>query len=230
MASGVLVDAEVFVNATYGYDIRGEIVGERGTVALAEAAGEVIVKSDGGRRSRVPVDWRDRFAGAFDAELQDWLDVVEFVQQTQPAGSGANVTTLLDAVPARYPTSFVLITTPNSSHLIWQMNEHVPHLRGSNGHLTDDEKVRLAGVFIISDPDREITKHFERWFYELANSVERTPATSEQLKKSERSFPTNDMLVRELFAAIDAQEWKSCRNSSALRSRTQGPVSRSSAG
>ena len=37
MASGVLVDVEVFVNATYGYDIRGEIVGERGTVALAEA-------------------------------------------------------------------------------------------------------------------------------------------------------------------------------------------------
>ena len=28
MASGVLVDVEVFVNATYGYDIRGEIVGE----------------------------------------------------------------------------------------------------------------------------------------------------------------------------------------------------------
>src|SRR5438034_1332844 len=39
MASGVLVDVEVFVNATYGYDIRGEIVGERGTVALADTVG-----------------------------------------------------------------------------------------------------------------------------------------------------------------------------------------------
>ena len=38
MASGVLVDVEVFVNARYGYDIRGEIVGESGTVALAEPA------------------------------------------------------------------------------------------------------------------------------------------------------------------------------------------------
>ena len=85
MASGVLVDAEVFVNATYGYDIRGEIVGETGTVALAEAAGEVIVKSDGGRRSRVPVDWRDRFAGAFDAELQDWLDAVAAGTSTGPS-------------------------------------------------------------------------------------------------------------------------------------------------
>jgi myo-inositol 2-dehydrogenase / D-chiro-inositol 1-dehydrogenase len=42
MASGVLVDVEVFVNATYGYDIRGEIVGERGTVALAESGGAVV--------------------------------------------------------------------------------------------------------------------------------------------------------------------------------------------
>ena len=39
MASGILVDVEVFVNARYGYDIRGEIVGERGTVSLADATG-----------------------------------------------------------------------------------------------------------------------------------------------------------------------------------------------
>ena len=38
MASGVLVDVEIFVNIRYGYDIRGEVVGENGTVALAEAA------------------------------------------------------------------------------------------------------------------------------------------------------------------------------------------------
>ena len=50
MASGVLVDVEVFVNATYGYDIRGEIVGETGTVALADAGGATV--TSGGRRSR----------------------------------------------------------------------------------------------------------------------------------------------------------------------------------
>ena len=38
MASGVLADIEVFVNAGYGYDIRGEIVSENGTVALAGQA------------------------------------------------------------------------------------------------------------------------------------------------------------------------------------------------
>jgi myo-inositol 2-dehydrogenase / D-chiro-inositol 1-dehydrogenase len=84
MASGVLVDVEVFVNAGYGYDIRGEIVGETGTVALAEAAGEVTVKAAGARRGRVPGDWRDRFAAAFDAELQDWLNAVAAETSTGP--------------------------------------------------------------------------------------------------------------------------------------------------
>ena len=84
MASGVLVDVEVFVNAGYGYDIRGEIVGESGTVALAEAAGEVTVKAGGARRGRVPGDWRDRFAAAFDAELQDWLNAVAAGTSTGP--------------------------------------------------------------------------------------------------------------------------------------------------
>ena len=65
MASGVLVDVEVFVNATYGYDIRGEIVGERGTVALAEADGAVL-KREGRRSGRVPADWRERFSRAYD--------------------------------------------------------------------------------------------------------------------------------------------------------------------
>ena len=85
MASGVLVDVEVFVNARYGYDIRGEIVGETGTVALGEAAGEVTVKAAGARTSRVPADWRDRFAGAFDTEFQDWLDAVAAGTSTGPS-------------------------------------------------------------------------------------------------------------------------------------------------
>jgi myo-inositol 2-dehydrogenase/D-chiro-inositol 1-dehydrogenase len=84
MGSGVLVDVEVFVNATYGYDIRGEIVGEAGTVALAEAAGEVTVKAGGERSSRVPADWRDRFARAFDTEFQDWLGAVAAGTATGP--------------------------------------------------------------------------------------------------------------------------------------------------
>ena len=75
MASGVLVDDELFVNARYGYDVRGEVVGETGTVALADVS-EVMVRAAGRHGGRVPVDWRDRFVRAYDAELQDWLTAV----------------------------------------------------------------------------------------------------------------------------------------------------------
>jgi len=72
MASGILVDDEVFVNAGYGYDIRGEIVGESGTVALADGD-QMIKRSVGQHGGRVPAGWRERFCSAYDAELQDWL-------------------------------------------------------------------------------------------------------------------------------------------------------------
>jgi myo-inositol 2-dehydrogenase / D-chiro-inositol 1-dehydrogenase len=59
--SGVVVDAEVFVNAGYGYDVRCELVGQRGR---STASGPVTA------------DWRDRFADAYRLELQDWVDGV----------------------------------------------------------------------------------------------------------------------------------------------------------
>jgi myo-inositol 2-dehydrogenase / D-chiro-inositol 1-dehydrogenase len=42
------------------------------------------VKSGGARSSRVPADWRERFAAAFDAELQDWLNAVAAGTSTGP--------------------------------------------------------------------------------------------------------------------------------------------------
>ena len=72
MAGGALVDDELFVNARYGYDVRGEIVGETGTVDLADVS-EVTVRAGNRHGGRIPVDWRDRFARAYDTELQDWL-------------------------------------------------------------------------------------------------------------------------------------------------------------
>jgi len=75
MASGVLVDDELFVSARYGYDVRGEVVCETGTVALADVS-EVTVRAQNRYGGRVPVDWRDRFIRAYDAELQEWLNAV----------------------------------------------------------------------------------------------------------------------------------------------------------
>jgi myo-inositol 2-dehydrogenase/D-chiro-inositol 1-dehydrogenase len=83
MASGVLVDVEVFVNAGYGYDIRGEVVCENGTVALPDADGATL-KRAGRRSGRVPADWRERFGRTFDAEFQDWLKAVAAGTSTGP--------------------------------------------------------------------------------------------------------------------------------------------------
>lgn len=83
MASGILVDVEVFVNAGYGYDIRAEVVGEAGTLALADT-GETTVTQQGRRGSRVPAHWRERFGRAFDAEFTDWLRAVAAGTTTGP--------------------------------------------------------------------------------------------------------------------------------------------------
>jgi len=83
MANGVLVDDELFVNARYGYDVRGEVVGETGTVALADVS-EVTVRTANRHGGRVPVDWRDRFIRAYDTELQDWLNAVAAGTSTGP--------------------------------------------------------------------------------------------------------------------------------------------------
>ncbi|WP_214368796.1 Gfo/Idh/MocA family oxidoreductase [Pseudonocardia sp. H11422] len=97
MAGGVLVTVEASVNASYGYDIRGEVVGEDGTVELGESAG-AIVKREGRYSGRVPADWRERFVRAFDVEFQEWLDAVAAGGTTGPsAWDGYAATVATDA-------------------------------------------------------------------------------------------------------------------------------------
>jgi len=85
-ADGVLVDVEISVNIRYGYDIRGEIVGEHGTAALGELS-PVTVRSAGRISTPVPADWRERFIGAYDVEFQEWIDSV--AGGGRPAGPSA---------------------------------------------------------------------------------------------------------------------------------------------
>ena len=83
-ASGALVDVEASINIRYGYDIRGEVVGETGTVELAESAA-VVVKSQGRYGGRVPEDWRERFLRAYDVEFQEWINAVAAGGSTGPS-------------------------------------------------------------------------------------------------------------------------------------------------
>jgi len=73
--SGAVVNVETSVNVRYGYDIRGEVVGETGTAALADR-GQVLLRSGGRVGVAVPADWRERFTAAYDTELQEWIDAV----------------------------------------------------------------------------------------------------------------------------------------------------------
>lgn len=75
-ASGVRIDLEVFVNCQYGYDIQCEVVAEDGVVRLPDPA-RAVVRRAGTSRSRLPMDWPERFAEAFDVEFQEWIDAVE---------------------------------------------------------------------------------------------------------------------------------------------------------
>lgn len=84
MAGGVLVDVELSLNIGFGYDIRGEVVFESGTAALAET-GPAVVKGNGLVSGRVPADWRERFILAYDVELQNWLDAVANGGSTGPS-------------------------------------------------------------------------------------------------------------------------------------------------
>jgi myo-inositol 2-dehydrogenase / D-chiro-inositol 1-dehydrogenase len=84
-ADGLLVDVEVFVNAQYGYDVRGELVCEAGTVALA-APGAVQLRASGTEGFRHAPDWRERFAEAYRAQLQGWIGAV---RSGTPAGASA---------------------------------------------------------------------------------------------------------------------------------------------
>jgi len=73
--SGVLVNVETSVNIRYGYDIRGEVIGETGTAALADR-GLVVVRSANRVGVEVPEDWRQRFIAAYDVEFQAWINAV----------------------------------------------------------------------------------------------------------------------------------------------------------
>jgi myo-inositol 2-dehydrogenase / D-chiro-inositol 1-dehydrogenase len=97
MAGGVLVDVEIAVTIGYGYDVRGEVVGETGTAALGDG-GQVVISAAGGRTGQVPAGWQERFARAYDIELQDWLDAVATGTATGPsAWDGYAATAVADA-------------------------------------------------------------------------------------------------------------------------------------
>jgi myo-inositol 2-dehydrogenase / D-chiro-inositol 1-dehydrogenase len=71
-ATGFLITIEVFINAGYGYDVRGELVCEKGTVCLRQP-GVIAANAALAQTIAYPVDWRPRFADAYRLQLQAWV-------------------------------------------------------------------------------------------------------------------------------------------------------------
>ena len=71
-AKGLLVTIEVFNNAGYGYDVRGELVCETGTLSLRQPA-SIESNASLARMISYPADWRLRFATAYRLQLDAWV-------------------------------------------------------------------------------------------------------------------------------------------------------------
>lgn len=83
--AGQLVNIEVNINAGYGYDVRGELVGERGSISLRNAL--ATERNLGLRNETVyPADWRPRFAEAYRRQNIAW---VQSVASGVPVGASA---------------------------------------------------------------------------------------------------------------------------------------------
>ncbi len=80
-ASGILADIEVFINAAYGYEVRGELVCEQGTLELSRPRPGAM-RLNGQEALSFPPDWRGRFADAYRLELQSWVDAIHAGQSS----------------------------------------------------------------------------------------------------------------------------------------------------
>jgi myo-inositol 2-dehydrogenase/D-chiro-inositol 1-dehydrogenase len=80
-----LVDVEVFIRATYGYDIRTELVCENGTISMAPPV-RAELRAEGRHAFPFAADWRPRFADAYRRQMQAWVDSIA---SGEPAGAGA---------------------------------------------------------------------------------------------------------------------------------------------
>jgi myo-inositol 2-dehydrogenase/D-chiro-inositol 1-dehydrogenase len=96
-SGGHLADVELFLNAQYGYDIKGEMLCEKGTISLAPPVNSEI-RSNGANAFSMAADWRPRFAAAYRIQNQAWIDSIRGGKpQGSNAWDGYVATTVTDA-------------------------------------------------------------------------------------------------------------------------------------
>jgi myo-inositol 2-dehydrogenase/D-chiro-inositol 1-dehydrogenase len=84
-ASGVLIDVALYMNATYGYDVRAELVGSRASLSRAPAD-PATRRADAAQATALATDWRAHFEAAYRLQLQAWI---RSIRTGAPAGASA---------------------------------------------------------------------------------------------------------------------------------------------
>ncbi len=74
--AGQLVNIEVIISATYGYDVRGELVGEKGT-AFLRAPVHADINLGLMQINTYPADWRPRFVEAYRQQNRAWVKSIQ---------------------------------------------------------------------------------------------------------------------------------------------------------
>ncbi|WNG85889.1 Gfo/Idh/MocA family oxidoreductase [Mycobacterium sp. ITM-2016-00317] len=74
--SGRHVDVELFVTTGVAYEVRTEVVGERGSAMIGLDVGLIRKTSRGMWGGTITPGFRERFGRAYDTEIQRWVDAV----------------------------------------------------------------------------------------------------------------------------------------------------------
>ena len=71
---GTLADIEAVIGCGYGYDVRTEIIGDRGTIFVGSPAGtSCVVATSSGLHREATGHWLDRYGRTYLVELEDWV-------------------------------------------------------------------------------------------------------------------------------------------------------------
>ena len=85
-ANGVIVDVEVNFNAKYGYDVKAELVCEKGTILMSPSRkNELLINNE--HSFSYGKDWRSRFAEAYRNQNQAWINSI--INNSVSEGSSA---------------------------------------------------------------------------------------------------------------------------------------------
>jgi myo-inositol 2-dehydrogenase/D-chiro-inositol 1-dehydrogenase len=72
--SGRIVTDEIYARTQVGYEVRTEVVGERGSALIGLDQNLQVKTSDGRWGGQLSPSFVERFGAAYDAELQHWVD------------------------------------------------------------------------------------------------------------------------------------------------------------